>query len=442
MQETAEFNNLQLRFSDYPKERIQGTVPTELGVLNAEKILIDRMYELLDLYFGNISFRENITLRFRQNTLEPQITTVLNLFDQAIQNRAQGTFQPNRQGIIDGIQDQITDLEKQFTPYLVRDGFISSLKNAPAEVNEILNTTKIQGQKTVKNIDDIYNNVKDASIKVSKLIDTAVGSTLGDYFHKCYNGRSIADQEDWDNNKKQSTNSINSAWTKVSDYYKENQEIVVVLSVVLSIFACIMLYIFIPKIIEFFSEYREMLPLNTAPLHDYRALALLLVLLILGGILIYKVFDRKYPGGYVRSAASWFILTGFVLFMSMLLVIFKTDRLIGILNNPSATQSNNIIELVIANIIVLAIPAYAIRVCLVNYNASKHQAVLNLHRVNVLRTFPLILKESESNNNEQTRAVVYAALAESIFKPGATGHINRGQASDNSSQGFLKDLLN
>ncbi len=88
------------------------------------------------------------------------------------------------------------------------------------------------------------------------------------------------------------------------------------------------------------------------------------------------------------------------------------------------------LEEVLARALLLAAPAYAIRFCVRNYNASKHLAATNRHRAVVLRTLLAFLSRTEIG--DQVREQIVVEAARQVFATEESGYITRKDGAGSS----------
>ena len=72
----------------------------------------------------------------------------------------------------------------------------------------------------------------------------------------------------------------------------------------------------------------------------------------------------------------------------------------------------------------------AIFMCARNYRSHRHNAVVNKHRENALKTYQAFLKEAKESGNPATKAIVLDYAAKCIYAPQETGYDKIGGGKD------------
>lgn len=94
-------------------------------------------------------------------------------------------------------------------------------------------------------------------------------------------------------------------------------------------------------------------------------------------------------------------------------------------------SQETLIQLAVAKLILFSLLYFAIVWCGKNYRAHQHNAVINKHRRNALRTFQAFAKAA---SDEQTNNAVLLKATEAIFLPGTSGYISGESESQGSTQ--------
>ena len=85
------------------------------------------------------------------------------------------------------------------------------------------------------------------------------------------------------------------------------------------------------------------------------------------------------------------------------------------------------IQLAISKALLLGVIAYMLVLYSRNFMAHKHNAVINRHRQNALRTFNALAEASKSDDR---RDIILSHAAACIFSPQDTGYTKSHQATD------------
>ena len=87
---------------------------------------------------------------------------------------------------------------------------------------------------------------------------------------------------------------------------------------------------------------------------------------------------------------------------------------------PSSTEgTTHVVQFTITKVVVLAVLFYGLSICIKNYRAHKHNAILNKHRQNALQTFETFVKAS---TDDLTKNAVLLQTTQSIFSNQQTGY--------------------
>jgi hypothetical protein len=118
-----------------------------------------------------------------------------------------------------------------------------------------------------------------------------------------------------------------------------------------------------------------------------------------------------------KSAGRWLIATGVFAGLTILIALFS---LMVALNNPNLTTSQ-LLQILVAKVIVLSVLFTATIWCGRLYKASLHQAATNRHRALSLMTFTAF---SAAASDEQTRNAVLLETTRAIFGSSSTGYLD------------------
>lgn len=118
--------------------------------------------------------------------------------------------------------------------------------------------------------------------------------------------------------------------------------------------------------------------------------------------------------GYVAASRTWF----FGVLLSLGFTALAASRALHGIDLRSIT-----LEEVLARALLIAAPAYAIRFCVKNFNANKHQVTINRHRAVVLDT--LLAFFSRPDVSPTLKDQLMAEAAKQVFEPGESGYLSR-----------------
>lgn len=96
-----------------------------------------------------------------------------------------------------------------------------------------------------------------------------------------------------------------------------------------------------------------------------------------------------------------------------------------------------IVQISIAKIVFFSLLYFVLVWCSRNYRAHQHNAIVNRHRKNALKTFQAFVKAAGSDN--ETKNAVLLRATEAIFVPGSSGYFE-GESEGHSSMQVLEIL--
>jgi hypothetical protein len=129
--------------------------------------------------------------------------------------------------------------------------------------------------------------------------------------------------------------------------------------------------------------------------------------------------------GHIASARAWFA----AVIASIALTGFVAHKALEGVDLAKITVPE-----VLARALLVAAPAYAIRFSTRNFNAHKHQIVINRHRAVVLDTLlPLVGRQDIS---APTREQLIIEATKHVFEPGESGFLSRRDSVGNSDPVF------
>jgi hypothetical protein len=160
------------------------------------------------------------------------------------------------------------------------------------------------------------------------------------------------------------------------------------------------------RLSEFFLQQVEGFP---RPVNDKKGLKKFLM-----WIKIQLLVTIRGERGYISSSRSWFV----GVLLSIGFTTYAASRALHGIDLSRIT-----LEEVLARALLIAAPAYAIRFCVKNFNANKHQVTINRHRAVVLDTLLSFLSRPEVSDS--VREQLIAEAAKQVFEPGESGYLNR-----------------
>lgn len=108
--------------------------------------------------------------------------------------------------------------------------------------------------------------------------------------------------------------------------------------------------------------------------------------------------------------SAWLWLTGLLVALAALIVI----GIWYLPQIPDGANGGKIAEIIFRKIVLITGLFYLIALCSRNYRASKHNALVNKHRQNALKTFQIFIK-SVQEDDSQTKNAVLLKATETIF---------------------------
>ena len=138
-------------------------------------------------------------------------------------------------------------------------------------------------------------------------------------------------------------------------------------------------------------------------------------------------FFRDEANEHKSQAICWLIAI-----VSMLALLGSAGY--WTIQNPIDFGDNDNISLIAQAIfgraIIFGALGSAIFMCARNYRSHRHNAVVNKHRENALKTYQAFLKEAEESKDPATKAIVLNYAAKCIYAPQETGYDKIGGGKD------------
>lgn len=148
------------------------------------------------------------------------------------------------------------------------------------------------------------------------------------------------------------------------------------------------------------------------------------------GVAKYASYFKDESGAHERVAKGWFwgviLMSAVVMGWGVVLLFWITKDL----------KTGDAIQYSIAKFVVLSALFYILVWVTKNYNANKHNYIVNRHRANSLNSFETFVKSTE---DQGTKDAVLLQAAQSIFNPQATGYDNKDVDGDTSNK-FIEIL--
>lgn len=103
----------------------------------------------------------------------------------------------------------------------------------------------------------------------------------------------------------------------------------------------------------------------------------------------------------------------------------------GFSSTNSAISVGDAISILGSKVIVLSVLYYILVWCAKNYNASRHNYIINKHRKNALHTFESFVKSAD---DIETKNAVLIQATQSIFSNQPSGYVNKESDQDSTSK--------
>ena len=121
---------------------------------------------------------------------------------------------------------------------------------------------------------------------------------------------------------------------------------------------------------------------------------------------------------------TWvFRILAVIILLSAIMLYFLKDF------NESSTM---IVQYTVAKVIILTALFYSLSICMRNFRAHKHNALVNKHRHNALTTFETFT--SAADGDGQTKSAVLIEATRTIFSNQQTGYSSSSTESDSSNK--------
>lgn len=143
--------------------------------------------------------------------------------------------------------------------------------------------------------------------------------------------------------------------------------------------------------------------------------------------------------GHDKSSKRWLFTTIVAALVTIgwgILSFFIHPDVKAPLSEPSTSQ---VIQFTVAKIIILSALYYFLVWCARNYNAHRHNLVVNKHRQNSLRTFETFVKAA--GNDQDTKNAVLIQATQSIFSAHSSGYIHKEHEVESPNK-FIEILRN
>lgn len=410
MAATPGFNDLKARFDGYSQETI---IKSEPQVTDADQVqVIESFFTYARQYFEDDTFRETLIKQRRQN-LESRISEGLDLLNQITDSRANGSFPERIQPIVDDLANKVEELDLKFVRPLT--DYALGGKSDVAKSVRGLRASEKQATKTLTDIQDVLR-------KANLLVGEGSEAELYAHFQKLANGKSVEEND----------GSTTPPPTRMEERGLTHNHLIA-----LYLLAVTALTVYIiwaaPSIHQWLfpqPDHNRRLTLAIQRLGAF-------IPFVAAAALIAHLKLRKLKGGYEKAAAMWAVWA----VVSVALTAVAAIVLIHQLGQNPGWDS------LVPRIVSLLAPAYFVRLCVQNYRANKHLAVLNTHRATISRVVGAFAKNLATDRQEESlqleslrqKGSIYLKAAELVFDPGETGFLTRGTGAG-SSDNFFEDL--
>jgi hypothetical protein len=144
------------------------------------------------------------------------------------------------------------------------------------------------------------------------------------------------------------------------------------------------------------------------------------------GVTQHAVYFQKEADDNDKKSIIWLKAT---VFMSIATVVWGG---ITFLIHSSETDTTYIIQFALSKLIILSALYYCLIWCAKNYNAYKHNYIVNKHRQNALSTFETFVKAA--GKDETTKNAILLQTTQSIFSNQNSGFIGKDSDVENPNK--------
>lgn len=429
MEDTSNYPNIQNYFSAFDIEDfLKRNDPT----LNLSEISTEftSIVGAIKYYIENTDFRGTIPFNLRNDIDSSYIQNLTGFINNVISDRTTpSTFvaqKPSR--ITSEFRPYHQNLyEYLYKPYVAYRASIEDVTTRNARFKEVVDiyqaektalTTELAGLKDQTN--EFKRDYADLIKRVSSDITTA---DLGDYFHRLYNGKTIAEEA-----------------RSHEDLKEQSLKKAPLRHKTLLLTTAIVSYVLFQNRHSLYTAYQYIVN-HLVGFCVGSALVLLIACLTIGlvnrsyiGLLIAKY--KLNSSSYQFSANKWAIAT--ILFSASAAIIgFIVIRL-----ETSGGGEITWQEIVLRAGVLLA-PAYLARISMANYRANRHQAVLYRHRATVFSNMVGLENTINRDSNSAEMKKLYSEVTAFMFAMGDTGFLNKDQGAGNNDDmfGVIKDYF-
>lgn len=139
------------------------------------------------------------------------------------------------------------------------------------------------------------------------------------------------------------------------------------------------------------------------------------------GVGAYEAIFQTESKNNENTARQW-LWASAVICLAILSVGLWFYNAVGVTDNTQNNQAQNLILIkeFFVKILILTTLFYALNFCSKNYKAYKHNAIINKHRENALKTFQTFIKSA--GDDEQTKNAILLEVTRTIFSNQNTGY--------------------
>lgn len=135
---------------------------------------------------------------------------------------------------------------------------------------------------------------------------------------------------------------------------------------------------------------------------------------------------------FARAAWVWLALSIGWAVAVILYVVFVVERELQTL--PAGASVGDIAKVAVPRVVIVALAWFGLAICIRNYTANQHNAVVNRHRANALSTFRAFVTGTA---DPDTKNAVLLQSTQCIFSPQLTGYL-KGESDPQQSNQIIE----
>ena len=463
MQEAPNFNTYLSRFRNVDRNTV---LDSREVISGSDRKFLESLYDRLDLYFDDQSFRSQLTIEMRTTIEDSYLTTILSYLENLASWQRDGSTVingANLTGQIQSINSILTAVDQQLSGYYFTylsateplgkkvqtiQSLVSGAEQESQTLHDIVENIKTQVNDRKQSYDTVLSDLQtDASVVLEQqkakgedvlastekvltqaklLIGRASGHQLGDYYHKLANGRTSGEQDQYTKNKGKGFEKFLSTIS--------SKKIIIGAAVLLPLSYSVLMFLAYNPI---------QLNIWTSTLLIVFAVAFLVTALTFVVLKSIKHFSVRFKGGHERTSVLWMA--------GAILSTIATAVYSGILIRDLTVSGPITWEEIIPKIIVLLAPAYLVRLCVQNYRANAHLAVQYMHRATIMNiaesySAATSVDASQSTNSElvkishEARMMILTDAAKIMFAQSESGYITQKEGAGGNGDNMIESL--